>query len=79
MNIENMISQVQPHLMPSYRLAISASAHGASQVEIRSDDQLVWRSWTFEPDFHFNFHRELCRVCENPDRLDATFDLNQPF
>ncbi|MGR6425763.1 hypothetical protein [Aeromonas veronii] len=79
MNIENLISQVQPRLMPGYQLAISASAHGASQVEISRDAQLVWRAWTFEPDFHFNFYGELCRVCVNPDLLDATFDLNQPF
>ncbi|HAT2580582.1 TPA: hypothetical protein I8273_004611 [Aeromonas hydrophila] len=77
MNIEDMISQVQPHLMPGYQLAISASAHGAIQVELTRDTELVWRSWTFEPDFPFNFHRELCRVCVKPDSLDTVFDLNQ--
>ncbi|HHX4473452.1 TPA: hypothetical protein ACVBCY_004448 [Aeromonas hydrophila] len=79
MNIENLISQVQPQLMPGYQLAIAASAHGASQVEISRDAQLVWRAWTFEPDFPFNFHRELCRVCVGSYSPDAAFDLNQTF
>lgn len=79
MNIENVISQAQPHLMPGYTLAISASAHGASQVEISRDNQLVWRSWTFEPDFSFNFRRELGRVCVEAGALADALDFNQTF
>ncbi|WP_157783417.1 DUF905 family protein [Serratia plymuthica] len=56
---KKIIESVQNKLKEGYSISIAASSQYGQQIELRREGQMVWRAWTFEPDFIADLNQQI--------------------
>lgn len=45
------------NLKSGFIVSFKQDRHGSTHVEVKRNDSLFWRAWSFEPDFEFDLNR----------------------
>jgi len=59
---KKIMGSAKHKLKEGYSVSVSASSKYGQQIELRREGQMVWRAWTFEPDFIADLTQQLSFV-----------------